>query len=149
MTDTLISLLDTIAAEQRDAGETIEGPAPWPAIARAELWIRDRFAIPMPPVLAELWSIRDGVYFNGMMLYRPTENPSAPHRYSLRPANEVFAEVTGTRYLFIGEADMDAYVHDTVDGGWHMADKVSLDSFERFDTCQDLILSVLRKYIDM
>ena len=39
--------------------------------------------------------------------------------------------------------------HDSVDGVWHMADKVSLDSFERCETCQAPILSVLRKYIAM
>jgi hypothetical protein len=30
-----------------------------------------------------------------------------------------------------------------------MADKVSLDSFERFETCEELVLAVLRKYLDM
>lgn len=149
MTDTLRSLLDAIAAEQRDTTEAVAGPAPWPAIARAELWVRERFAIPLPQVLADLWAIRDGVYFNGMMIYRPTEDKSAPHRYSLRSANETFAGVTGARYLYIGEADMDAYVFDTLDGGWHMADKVSLDSYERFETCEHLVLTVLRKYLDM
>ncbi|MET0271209.1 MAG: YrhA family protein [Sphingomonas sp.] len=149
MTDTLQSLLARIAADQTAAGETVDGPAPWPAIARAELWVRDRFAIPLPQVLSDLWAIRDGVAFNGMKIYRPTEDEEPRYLYRLRSTNETFAEVTGNRYLHIGEADMDAYVLDTLEGGWHMADKVSLESFERFETCEELVLAVLRKYLDM
>ncbi|MET0271208.1 MAG: YrhA family protein [Sphingomonas sp.] len=147
--DAVQALLDRIEAGHRKVGRVIEGPAPWPAIARTELWVRDRFAIPLPQVLSDLWAIRDGVAFNGMMIYRPTEDEEPRHLYSLRSTNETFAEVTGNRYFYIGEADMDAYVLDTLEGGWHMADKVSLDSFERFETCEELVLAVLRKYLDI
>lgn len=149
MTDTLQSLLAEIADDQRRFQEDVRPPAPWPAIVSAEMWVRERFAIPLPEVLSELWSIHDGIAFNGMRIYRPTEEEEPSHLYSLRPINETFADVTGNRYLYVGEADMDAFVLDTLAGGWHMADKVSLDSFERFETCEELVLAVLRKYLDM
>jgi hypothetical protein len=142
------TLLAAIAEEQAQAGESIAGPAPDQAIAAIDRYVRDRFAMPLPPELARLWALRDGVDFNGMTIYRATTAPLVPYRASLMEVNEAFGAVTGTRYLFIGEADGDAFVHDRQTGAWHIADRISLDSSASFNSCGGLLRATLAKYLD-
>ena len=147
MADTLESLLEAIAAEQRRWGEPVDPPASGLTLVEAEIFLRDRYSIAVPQVLSSLWRIRDGVYFNGMMLYRASDDDRTPYRRNLREANNAAENIFEARYLHIGESDMDAFLFDRADGGWHMADKVSLDSFEYFESSEALVLTVLRKYL--
>lgn len=67
----------------------------------------------------------------------PSYPPSGRRRYQCGGQSGAHQGVA-----YIGEAAADAFVHDTPKGGWHMAAKVSLDSFE---TCEKLVLTVLRE----
>lgn len=149
MTEAIDAVLERIAARQRRWKEAVEAPAPEPAIARAEAYVHDHAQIPLPAALRDFWARRDGLDFNGLRIYRPTEDERDPYSPNLVEMNDEFAKVTGGRYLYIGDSDMDAFVHDRADGGWHAADKVSLDSFERYETCEALLVAVLEKYLGM
>ena len=69
MTSDPAGLVAGIAREQRGAGGVVAPAAGPEAIMRARHYLQSRFGMPLPPVLATLWSTRDGIDFNGMRLY--------------------------------------------------------------------------------
>lgn len=139
-------LLDAIRDEQIAAGEGVPGPASQHAVDGAADYLCDAFGVALPPALADLWSVRGGVDFNGMVIYGPEEGASDQRTF--RASNETFREQSGTRYVHIGEGDMDVFVLDTESESWDVVDCVSMDVNETFGTCEALLRWVLEKYLE-
>ena len=143
-----ISVIERAQAAQEAVGETVQPPAEPARIAAAEMMLRRDFGAVLPADYAAFLRASDGVDFDGLVLYGSWQSDAArgPAGFwqGLGEANRLWREGPGhSRYLVLGETDIDLLTVGLDGTDVVLRDKVSGDVNERFASVGEAIEQLL------
>lgn len=143
-------VLVEIRQEQQAAGEVVRPGAAPAEIAAAEAQVRAQLGATLPPDYAAFLAIRNGVDYNGLVLYGALDTPAHPGPggfwQGLVAANKAWRSESGNEQLLIlGDSDMDLYAVPTDGGAPGKFDRVTGERVESYPDVATMIEAVLRE----
>lgn len=148
-TMSLESLVAEVAAEQQDAGETVQKGASEEEIAEAAGQVRGELGAQLPADYLAFLAQANGMDFNGLVLYGAGQSPDKPGKggfwQGLVATNQEWRS-TGDHegYLILGDTDMDLLTASIDGQEAALRDRVSGDVLERFGDVRSMLEKVLR-----
>jgi hypothetical protein len=148
MSDQIVDLLSEVHAQQREYEMVIEPPASPKEIATLREIVRADLGVALPDAYAKFLAVSNGLLFNGTEFYATERRPKLPGRPFLDgvvPANlDVRGNEQFARVLVLGESGMEIYVQDLVSSAFRIVDRVSLDTYESYESFDELFAAAIR-----
>jgi hypothetical protein len=149
MSDEILDLLSEVHALQRKYGRAIEPPASTEQIAVLRDTVRAELGVDLPDGYAKFLAVSNGLDWNGTLFYateRRAKAPGHPFLDGVVPANlDVRDNGPSLRLLVLGESGMEIYVHDLVSSAFRIVDRVSLDTYESYESFDELFAAAIKK----
>ena len=138
MSDQIVDLLSKVHLQQRKHGRFIQPPASPDQIATLREVMRAKLGVDLPDEYAQFLAVSDGLEWNGTLFYATERHANAPDRPffdGVVPANlDVRDNESFARLLVLGESGMEIYVQDLASSAFRIIDRVSLDTYESYQT---------------
>lgn len=149
MSEQIVHLLSEVHALQRKYEVVIEPPATLEQIAVLKEAVRAELGLDLPAGYARFLAVSNGLLWDGTEFYATERRPKAPGRPFLDgvvPANlEVRDNEPIARLLVLGESGMELYVQDLVSSAFRIVDSVSLDTYESYESFDELFAAAIKK----
>jgi hypothetical protein len=143
-------ILDQIERQKAHFGEHMQPGCPEEGLQHLAFRAKKELGAEVPQGYLGFLRRTNGLDWNGSLFFaaRPTpyyDNPQMTLE-GLIEANERLHEVPANRdFLVFGESGMEMYVLDLRNGEFNVVDHVSTDTYESFDSFEDLLTAALEK----
>lgn len=115
-------------------------------------YLRKEFDITLPRIWIEFWQRTDGIICNGLSFYRAGLGREVTKGFidSFIEVNKTFKEISEGEYVFFGYADdVAAYVYHIPSRTWQDVNPIGYAAFETYSTPEELLITILNKYLEM